>query len=51
MAYNIRRNRRVDHEPATGMLRQKNQLIEIGAWALGVAVMGGVYWLVRHFLL
>lgn len=51
MAYNIRRSRRVDHDPATGMLRQRNQMIEIGAWAFGVCIMAGVYWLARHFLL
>jgi hypothetical protein len=51
MAYNIRRSRSVDHEPATGALRQRNRVIEIAAWTLGVAVMAGVYWLTRHFLL
>lgn len=51
MAYNIRRSRSVDHEPAQGVLRQRNQVLEIGAWAFGVGVMAGVYWLARHFLL
>lgn len=51
MAYNIRLNRSVDHEPATGIKRQRNLVLEIGAWSLGVAVMLGVYWLTRHFLL
>lgn len=49
-AYNIRRTRRVDHDPASGFRRALNLLPEILAWALGIAVLYGVYWLVRRYL-
>jgi hypothetical protein len=50
MAYNIRKNKSVDHEPATGAERQMNGLQELGAWAFGLVVMFLVYLLVRRFL-
>lgn len=49
-AYNVRQNRRVDHDPATGEERVQNRMREIGIWALGIAAMYAVYWLVRRFL-
>ena len=50
MAYNIRKNKSVDHEPATGTERQKNGLRELGSLAFGLLVMFFVYLLVRRFL-
>jgi hypothetical protein len=49
-AYNIRRNKSVDHDPASGSRRTGNLVREIGAWAIGLAALWGVYWLVRRFL-
>jgi len=49
-AYNVRHNRSLDHEPATGARRMANRLREWGAWALGLAALYGVYWLARRFL-
>jgi hypothetical protein len=50
MAYNIRRNKTADHEPAAGAKRQLNHVREIGAYAFGIAVAWGVYWLARRYL-
>ena len=50
-AYNVRHSKSVDHDPATGPARQAQRLKEAVAWAIGIAAMGLVYWLVRHYLL
>ena len=50
-AYNVRKNKSLDHDPAEGRGRRLNQLREVGAWTVGIAVMYLVYRLVRHFLL
>jgi hypothetical protein len=49
-AYNVRHNKSLDHEPAKGPARMANTLREAGAWALGLAVMYAVYWLVKRVL-
>ncbi|MEO8633808.1 MAG: hypothetical protein ABI587_00885 [Gemmatimonadales bacterium] len=50
MAYNIRKNKSVDHEPASGNERKLNGLREVGSLAFGLLVMFLVYLLVRRFL-
>ena len=50
-AYNVRRNKSLDHDPAEGRARRLNLFREIGAWTVGIAAMYLVYRLVRHFLL
>jgi hypothetical protein len=49
-AYNVRQNRSLDHDPATGHARKLNLIREVAAWAIGIATMYGVYLLVRRFL-
>jgi hypothetical protein len=49
-AYNVRKNRSVDHEPASGAQRAGNRLGELGIWAAGIGAMYLVYWLARRFL-
>lgn len=51
MAYNVRHSKSLDHVPATGPERVKNRLKELGVWAVGLAAMYLVYWLVRRFVL
>jgi len=50
MAYNVRKNRSLDHDPAKGAARQLNRVREIGAWTVGIVLMAVVVWLVRRFL-
>lgn len=50
MAYNVRHSKSIDHVPATGAERTKNLVRELAVWVFGLAVMYGVYWLVRRFL-
>jgi hypothetical protein len=50
MAYNVRKNKSLDHDPAEGPARRVNRMRELGAWAVGIVVMYAVYWLVRRFL-
>ncbi|HSE67624.1 MAG TPA: hypothetical protein VLB12_11585 [Gemmatimonadales bacterium] len=49
-AYNIRSNRRVDHDPAAGTRRFLNLLREIVIVLIGLATLYGVYRLVRIYL-
>jgi hypothetical protein len=49
-AYNIRRSRRVDHDPVSGYRRALNLMREVLTWGLGAAVLYGVYRLVMIFL-
>jgi hypothetical protein len=49
-AYNVRKNRSIDHQPASGPERTLNLFREAGIWALGAALMYLVYWLARRFL-
>jgi hypothetical protein len=49
-AYNVRKNKSLDHEPAAGHARQINLIREAGAWTVGIVAMWLVYRLVRHFL-
>lgn len=49
-AYNIRQNKSLDHDPAAGHARKVNLFREAGAWAIGLASMAVVYWLVRRYL-
>lgn len=51
MAYNVRQNKSLDHDPAAGHARKLNLIREVGAWAIGLMTMGVVYWLVRRYLL
>jgi hypothetical protein len=50
MAYNVRKNKSLDHDPAEGAARRVNRMRELGAWAVGIVAMYAVYWLVRRFL-
>jgi hypothetical protein len=49
-AYNVRKNKRVDYDPASGEERTHNRLREVGIWLLGLSAMYIVYWLARRFL-
>jgi hypothetical protein len=49
-AYNVRKNRSIDHQPAKGAERTLNLLREAGIWLLGAVLMYAVYWLARRFL-
>jgi hypothetical protein len=49
-AYNVRKNKSLDHDPAAGHARKLNLFREAGTWAVGLLAMWLVYWLVRHFL-
>lgn len=49
-AYNVRKNKRVDYDPASGEERSQNRFREIGIWVLGLTAMYLVYWLTRRFL-
>jgi hypothetical protein len=49
-AYNVRRNKSIDHDPVSGSGRTGNLLREIGSWVIGLLALWGVYWLVRRFL-
>jgi hypothetical protein len=49
-AYNVRKNKSLDHDPAAGHARKLNLFREAGAWAVGLLAMWLVYRLVRHFL-
>ena len=49
-AYNVRQNKSLDHDPAAGPARKLNLFREAGAWAIGLASMALVYWLVRRYL-
>ena len=49
-AYNVRRSKQVDHEPARGPERTINLIREAGVWALALAVAYGVFLLARRFL-
>jgi hypothetical protein len=49
-AYNVRRNKSIDHEPASGSRRSSNLVREVGAFVIGAVALWGVYWLVRRFL-
>jgi hypothetical protein len=50
-AYNVRRNKSLDHDPAAGRARKANLLREIGVYGLGLLAIGLVIWLVRRYLL
>jgi hypothetical protein len=49
-AYNVRANKRVDHDPATGDDRAHNQAQEARMVIFGVTMMGLVFWLAHRFL-
>ena len=49
-AYNVRKNKRVDNDPASGGDRTTNRVREIGIWVVGLTTMYLVYWLARRFL-
>ncbi|HTS89270.1 MAG TPA: hypothetical protein VMG41_12335 [Gemmatimonadales bacterium] len=49
-AYNVRQNKRVDRDPATGEQRTRNLFREIGIWLLCLGAMYLVYWLSRTYL-
>lgn len=49
-AYNVRRNKTVDHEPPSGTARILDLLREAGIVIVGVGVMYLVYWLAQRFL-
>lgn len=49
-AYNVRKNKSVDYEPASGEQRKRNRFREIGIWLLGFGAMYVVYWLTRKYL-
>jgi hypothetical protein len=49
-AYNIRRTKQVDHDPATGKARMRNLVRELGIVAIGVGLLYFVYWLARRYL-
>jgi hypothetical protein len=49
-AYNIRRSKQVDHDPARGPARTLNLARELGIVAIGVGLLYLVYWLVRRYL-
>jgi hypothetical protein len=49
-AYNVRKNKRVDYDPASGEERDHNRFRELGTWVLCLATMYVVYWLARHYL-
>jgi hypothetical protein len=49
-AYNVRKNKRVDYDPASGDDRTQNLFREIGIWVVGLLAMYLVYWLARRFL-
>jgi hypothetical protein len=49
-AYNVRKNKSVDHEPPSGPARTLDLIREAGIWSLGLGVMYLVYWLAQRFL-
>jgi hypothetical protein len=49
-AYNVRRNKSLDHDPAEGSARRLNRLKELAAWIIGALVMYLVYRLARRYL-
>ena len=49
-AYNVRKNKRVDYDPATGDERTRHQLQEIVLLLLGVVAMYSLYLLARLYL-
>lgn len=49
-AYNVRINKRVDYDPASGVDRTANLAREIAIWVVGLMMMYLVYWLARTFL-
>ena len=49
-AYNVRKNKRVDYDPATGDERTRHQVREIVLFLFGVTAIYSVYLLVRSYL-
>ncbi|MBK6778373.1 MAG: hypothetical protein KA180_12415 [Gemmatimonadales bacterium] len=49
-AYNVRKNKSVDHEPASGAARTLDFFRDLGIWAAGVGALYLVYWLARRYL-
>lgn len=49
-AYNVRKNKRVDYDPATGEQRTQNRWREVGIWLLGLSTMYIVFWLAKRVL-
>ena len=50
-AYNVRRSKQVDHEPARGTARTLNLVGEAAIFAISLGMLYCVYWLVRRYLL
>jgi hypothetical protein len=49
-AYNVRKNKRVDYDPATGEARAQHQTQEMWVVLFGVAMMALLVWVARQVL-
>lgn len=50
MAYNVRKNKRVDYDPPTDHERAQHQLRELGVILFGLTAIAMVFWLAQRVL-